>query len=60
MSIFFKYIDMHLEVDTEIVPGKLTIIDGDNDDNFPIRYAMDFVSENDKKEFMNLLISVLH
>jgi purine nucleosidase len=57
---FFKYIDMRLEVDTEIVPGKLTIIDGDNGDNFPIRYAMDFVSENDKKEFMNLLIAGLH
>jgi len=56
---FFNYIDVILEVDTEIVPGKLTIKNFDNNVSRPISYAMDFATEDSKIEFMNLLISGL-
>jgi len=57
---FFKYIDVHLKVDTDKVPGKLTIKDINNDNSHPISYAIDFITEQIKIEFMNLLISSLY
>jgi len=56
----FRYIDVNLNVDTEIVPGKLSISHNDNILSHPIRYAIDFATENSKIEFMNLLISGLY
>jgi purine nucleosidase len=52
----FKTSDFDLTVDTEQIPGKISIVNRNGNNSTKITYCMNFSSENSKKEFMNLLL----
>ncbi len=54
----FKSAQLQLKVDTRIVPGKLSIVK-EAKDSTPITYCTDFVDQNAKEQFINLLVSSL-
>ena len=55
----FEKTEVFLEVDTDSVPGRLSIIDEERENSAPITYCMKFKESNGKKEFMDALISSL-
>jgi purine nucleosidase len=55
----FEKTEVFLEVDTENVPGKISILDGERENSAPITYCMRFNEPNGKEEFMDALISNL-
>jgi len=55
----FKTANLFLEVETENVPAKLSILKGKRENSAPITYCTDFVDLKSKEEFMEILISNL-
>ena len=55
----FKVANLYLEVDTEDIPAKLSILKGKRENSAPITYCTDFVDSKAKEEFMEILISNL-
>ena len=55
----FEKTEFFLEVDTESVPGRLSILDEERENSAPINYCMKFKEPNGKEEFMDALISSL-
>jgi purine nucleosidase len=55
-SELFETSEFVLKVDTESVPGKLSIVERDQTIDSKITYCMDFSSESSKKECMNILL----
>jgi purine nucleosidase len=55
----FKVVDFHLKVDTEIIPGKVMALDKSENKLKSISYCTDFISEQSKKDFMEVLITGL-
>jgi len=55
----FEKTEVFLEVDTESVPGKLSILDEERENSAPITYCMKFIEPNGKEEFMDTLLSSL-
>lgn len=55
----FEKTEVFLEVDTDGVPGRLSIINKEHENSAPITYCMKFKEPNGREEFMNALISSL-
>ena len=55
----FKVANLYLEVDTENIPAKLSILKAKRENSAPITYCLDFVDSKAKEEFMDILISNL-
>ncbi len=55
----FKSANLFLEVDTENIPAKLSVLKGRRKNSAPITYCTDFVDSKAKEEFMEILISNL-
>jgi len=55
----FKSANLFLNVETNPIPAKLSILKGRRDNSAPITYCTDFVDSRAKEEFMEILVSNL-
>jgi len=55
----FKIQDFNLKVDIEVIPGKVIILEQKERDLHPLKYCTDFVSEQSKTDFIEILLTGL-
>ncbi len=55
----FSSINIHLSVDTAKIPGKLSIMETKRQNSAPITYCTDFINQQAKEKFLEILISNL-
>ncbi len=55
----FKSVNLHFDIDIDKIPGKYNILKRKRKDTAPITYCTDFVNQEAKKKFLEILISNL-